>query len=89
MYYQDIPLDVPPQSLDVPNISKALEFPKEGLIMGPNETVGVIVPFRVKVQARCALVIPKLTVVDSAQNIHSIPGIPYYIMGDNSENERK
>ncbi|HDZ35538.1 MAG TPA: hypothetical protein ENH81_01320 [Thermococcus sp.] len=90
LYYQDIPPEVPPQLLDVPNMSKALEFPKDGLIIRPNETIAVIVPFRAKVQARYALVIPKLTVVDSTGKMHNVPGIPYYIMGaSESEKGRK
>ncbi|WP_457752075.1 hypothetical protein [Thermococcus sp.] len=83
LYYQEVPANASPQEItDIPNMSKAMKFPKEGLLLKPGKTVAIIVPLKARVNSRYAIIVPEIYVVDKGGTTHSVPGIPYYILGD-------
>ena len=83
LYYQEVPSNASPGEInDIPNMSKAMKFPKEGLLLKPGETVAIIVPLKARVTSRYAIIAPEIYVVDKRGTTHSVPGIPYYILGD-------
>jgi len=83
VYYQEVPSNASPEEInDIPNISRAMKFPKGGLLLKPGETVAIIVPLKARVNSRYAIIAPEIYVMDKKGTVHSVPGIPYYIFGD-------
>ncbi len=85
LYYQEIPLNVSPLTLDVPNINKAKVVPQDGLLIKPGNIVAIIVPVKIKVQAENAIISLKFEIkYGKSEKLTEVPGIPYYILGGNT-----
>jgi len=83
VYYQEVPSNASLGEInDIPNISRAMKFSKGGLLLKPGETVAIIVPLKARAKSRYAIIAPEIYVMDKKGTTHSVPGIPYYILGD-------
>lgn len=86
LYYQEVPPNVSPTELDVPNINKAHAVPQGGLRIEPGEIVALIVPVNVKVPAHNVVLALKFEVKhERTGKQEEIPGIPYYVLGEDGE----
>jgi hypothetical protein len=81
LYYQDVPLNVSPTGLDVPNMNKAQAVPQDGLPIKPEKIVAIIVPVKVEAPAQNAVFALKFEVKNERTGkLEEVPGIPYYIL---------
>ncbi len=82
LYYQEIPPDVPPQNLDIPDINRAKAVPPGGLEVKPENSVAIITPIRIKTPAENAIISLKFEASrHNSEKSLEVPGIPYYILG--------
>lgn len=76
LYYQDVPQNVSPQKLDIPNLNLAKEWPKKGLMLPPQNAVAIITTLQPL--GSSAILSPKI-MVQIGNRTYPVPGTPYYL----------